>query len=128
MSYELTAKLFKKFDTIQRTDTFSAREFVMETDGQYPQYVKFQLVQDRCAALDPYSEGQQIKVFFDLRGREWNDPKSGETKYFTNLNAWKIESVAPAAPVQGPQGSGVQTTNAPTAQDLPQMDADDLPF
>ena len=46
--------------------------------------VKFQLVQDKCALIDDYSEGDEINVEFDLRGREWND------KYFTNLNAWRI--------------------------------------
>ena len=50
-----------------------------------PQYVKFQLVQDKCEAMDAMQEGETIKVYFDLRGREW------QGKYFTNLQAWKLE-------------------------------------
>ena len=84
MSYEVTGKLIVKAETEQKTDSFQAREFVIETPGEYPQAVKFQLVQDRCDLLDAYEEGQQIKVHFDLRGREWNG------KYFTNLNAWRL--------------------------------------
>lgn len=86
MSYEITGKLHKKYDSEQKTESFTAREFVIETSGDYPQFVKFQLVQDRCDALDPFQEGQQIKVHFDLRGREWNG------KYFTNLNAWRLDT------------------------------------
>jgi len=73
MSFEVEGKLFKKFDTESKSEKFQAREFVIETDGQYPQYVKFQLVQDRCSAIDPLNEGEMIKVYFDLRGRQWQD-------------------------------------------------------
>nr|MBS0038390.1 DUF3127 domain-containing protein [Saprospiraceae bacterium] len=86
MSYEIEGKLIKKFDTEQKTDTFKAREFVIETkDDKYPQKIKFQLTQDRCELIDGFEENQMIKVHFDLRGREWNE------KYFTNLNAWRVE-------------------------------------
>ena len=86
MSYELEGILHKKFDTETKgTNGFKSREFVVLTQGEYPQYVKFQIVQDRCELLDNVQEGTDIKVYFDLRGREWND------KYFTNLNAWKVE-------------------------------------
>lgn len=54
-------------------------------DGKFPQMVKFQLVQDKCGLIDSFSEGDEICVDFDLRGREWNE------KFFTNLNAWRIE-------------------------------------
>ncbi|MCB0680875.1 MAG: DUF3127 domain-containing protein, partial [Saprospiraceae bacterium] len=48
MSYEIEGKLHKKFDTENKTETFQAREFVLEImDGNYPQYIKFQLTQDR---------------------------------------------------------------------------------
>ncbi len=86
MSFEIEGKLHKKFETESKTATFQAREFVIYIeDGNYPQYIKFQLTQDRCGLIDNFNEGDVIKVTFDLRGREWNE------KYFTNLNAWKIE-------------------------------------
>lgn len=88
MSYEIEGKLVKKFDTEQKTDTFKAREFVIETkDDKYPQLLKFQLTQDRCDIIDSFEEDQTIRVHFNLRGREWNE------KYFTNLNAWRVEGV-----------------------------------
>lgn len=91
MSFEVTGKLIKKFETENKTESFRAREFVIEVEsGQYPQFVKFQCVQDRTSIVDDVNEGDQIKVHFDLRGREW------QGKYFTNLNAWRVESESPA--------------------------------
>lgn len=128
MSFDIEGVLHKKFDTENKSDTFQAREFVIKTDGQYPQYVKFQLVQDRCQAVDPFNEGDTIKVFFDLRGREWNE------KYFTNLNAWKIERAGGAQQAPASQDAGFPTEEPPfnkTASvddDLMNQDVGDLPF
>lgn len=122
MSFEVVGKLHKKFDTENKTDTFQAREFVIEVDGNYPQFVKFQLVQDRCSLVDNYEEGEMINVHFDLRGREWNG------KYFTNLNAWRVDkagSVESTPPPAAPEGN----SSFPAATDEPPAAADDdLPF
>ncbi|MEM6877744.1 MAG: DUF3127 domain-containing protein [Bacteroidota bacterium] len=123
MSFDVDGKLHKKYETEQKTDSFKAREFVIEIDGgQYPQFVKFQLVQDRCGLIDDMAEGDAVKVHFDLRGREW------QGKYFTNLNAWRVEKLEPTG--------GVSTSTEenfgegfPTADDDPGLAADDdLPF
>lgn len=125
MSFEVEGKLIKKFDTESKTQTFQAREFVIEVaDGNYPQMVKFQLTQDRCALVDPYNEGDTVKVFFDLRGREWNG------KYFTNLNAWRVEQPQQGAAPSAPPPAGGDNS-FPTATDEPSVQAgddDDLPF
>ena len=122
MSFEVEGKLIKKYETENKTGTFQAREFVIEIhNGNYPQFVKFQLVQDRCALLDPFNEGEQIKVHFDLRGREW------QGKYFTNLNAWRLEKINEGAAASPPaQEAGF----FPSAADEPgSAEADDdLPF
>ncbi|MEM1119980.1 MAG: DUF3127 domain-containing protein [Bacteroidota bacterium] len=124
MSFEVVGKLHKKFDTESKSATFQAREFVIEVDGTYPQFVKFQLVQDRCNLVDNYNEGDSIRVHFDLRGREW------QGRYFTNLNAWRIEAGAEsAAAAPPPAASG----DFPTLDDAPASTGtasteDDLPF
>lgn len=125
MSFEVEGKLYKKFDTAQVTNTFKKREFVIELDGAYPQFISFQLTQDRCGILDSYNESDRIKVSFDLRGREWTSPK-GEVKYFNSLNAWKIES-ANAAPA--PQAPPTEEGAFPSASEEQNFDDnDDLPF
>lgn len=123
-SFEIAGKLHKKFDTEQKTSNFEAREFVIEIqDGNYSQYIKFQLVQDRCALIDNYEEGDQIKVHFNLRGREWND------KYFTNLNAWRIEAeVQEEAATKQPLEVGTSTPFPTTSDEPPASFDDDLPF
>jgi single-strand DNA-binding protein len=100
MSYESVGKLYKKFATESKSEKFQVREFVIEiADGQYPQLIKFQLAQERCQLLDGYEEGEEIKVHFDLRGREW------QGKYFSTLNCWRLE-----------KGNGASPTSQPVAQ------------
>lgn len=121
MAFEIEGKLIKKFDTDQKSESFKARDFVIEiADGKYPQLIKFQLVQDKCELIDPYEVGHNIKVHFDLRGREWND------KYFTNLNAWRIEGDADHTEVN----QVTEDFDNPTFdEDTPQAeDFDDMPF
>jgi single-strand DNA-binding protein len=74
MALEVIGKLHKKFATEARGATaFQTREFVLEImDGNYQQLIKFQLIKDACALLDKFNEQDDIKVEFNLRGREWN--------------------------------------------------------
>lgn len=130
MSFETEGILHKVFDTESKTDSFRAREFVIKHDGNYPQFIKFQLTQDRCDLVNNFKEGDKVKVSFDLRGREWNE------KYFTNLNAWRIDAAqVEAAPVEaaGPPTSFAPIdepagNNANSAEKLSVEDFEDLPF
>lgn len=127
-AYEAEGKLYKKMDTQQVTDTFKKREFVVEmVDGAYTQLVKFQMVQNNCEKLDGFNEGDDVKVTFNLRGREWTSPQ-GEVKYFSTLDAWKIDTQA-AAPVQQAAPASAPTS-IPSPTDAPPaaQSNDDLPF
>ncbi len=116
MAFDVEGKLHKKFDTEQKTDSFRAREFVLEiASGQYPQMIKFQLTQDKCELLDAYNEGDNLSVHFDLRGREWNG------KYFTNLNAWRVDNAASA-------NAGSDPREAPPLAEPDNRDYDEVPF
>ncbi|HNE29091.1 MAG TPA: DUF3127 domain-containing protein [Saprospiraceae bacterium] len=129
MAFEVEGKLYRIFPTEQKTASFQAREFVLEVpDGNYPQYVKFQVVQDKCSLLDQYKEGERLKVSFDLRGREW------QGKFFTSLNAWRIDR-AGSADAPAAQGGGGEEffppDPFPNYNDAPQStntSHDDLPF
>lgn len=73
----------------QVSGKFRVREFVIEiADGKYPQLAKFQLVQDKCDLLDDYALGDEVKVDFNVQGRQ-----SNEGKVFTNLQAWRLSKV-----------------------------------
>ena len=76
MSFELTGKLVAKYDTVQRTETFKVREFVLEksedVNGRIiTNYIKFQCVQDRTAMPDRFNIGDEVKVQFNLKGSKW---------------------------------------------------------
>ncbi len=92
MSMQAGGKLHAIFEAQQVTQRFRKREFVVEMSDNpdYPQYVLFQLTGDRCENIDGFETGEDVRIEFNLRGREWTSPK-GETKYFNSLDVWTIE-------------------------------------
>lgn len=130
MSYDLVGVLYEKFKTIQRSPTFKVRDFIVERSEDINgkvivNYIKFQATQERTNLLDLFNKGDQIKVSFNLRGSKWE--KEGQTSYFNNLDAWKIESVG-SAPASH-SGTGTTTEN-PSGLNGGTDDSDesDLPF
>ena len=126
---EVTGTLKVKFDTQKVSDRFQKREFVLTTEAStpYPQQVSFQLTQDKVNLLDQYNVGDEMKIQFNLRGREWNGPQG--IKYFNTLEAWRIEKVAGGGltPSQNTQANTTENTSTP-AFTSNVNDNDDLPF
>ena len=122
-SFELTGTLKVLEDLQTFSSGFSKREFVIEVpDGKYPQMVKFDTLKDKTNLLDNVSIGDELKVTFDIRGREYNG------KYYVNLNAWKIEGGG-----GGGGNSGGSDDPPPGAFDNsfdnePEATEDDIPF
>ena len=103
------------------------QEYVLETHDQYPKKVCFQLFgADRIAqaAIQP---GEELTVSFDIESREYMG------KWYTNINAWKVERPA-AAPMNAAPADitpdNIIPSGAPmAAPDLgPSNPVDDLPF
>ena len=129
MGYELTGKLVAKYDSVQRTEAFKIREFVVEKSEEISgrnivNYVKFQCVQERTNIVDKVNIGDDIKVYFNIKGTKWE--KEGKTSYFTNLDAWRIEQLLKANSQGGPDNDYLEPldTFSATAPDA----VDDLPF
>ena len=124
MSFEITGKLIAKFDVVQRSESFKTREFVIENSEEnngrtFSSFIKFQCVQDKTSMPDRFNIGDEVKVQFNIKGTKWE--KDGKVNYITNLDAWRIESVA------------IGRDNTPPASvnfnDIPPTDnVDDLPF
>lgn len=122
--FNITGTLKMKTPEQKVSEKFRKRDFVLtDNASQYPQFISFQLVQDRCSLLDAFQEGQEIRVFFNLRGREWRAP-SGEVKYFNTLEAWKLEAVSATQPVAAGTATAVPDVTTFTAGES----EDDLPF
>lgn len=123
--FSITGKLIVKNDTEKIKDTFRKREFVISDESsQYPQEIIFQLIQDKCDLLDPFKVGEEVKVNFNLRGRRWENPTSGETRFFNSLDAWRLEKAGAAAPMNHDLPPMPNEEPANMSND----DSDDLPF
>jgi hypothetical protein len=118
MSYEITGLLAFKSDTVQKTETFKVREFVLEQTEEangktFVNLIKLQASQERTETLNDLNIGDELKVQFNIRGSKWE--KDGKTSYFTNLDAWKIEIVSKGA-------------KKPTIEEVVAEEISDLPF
>ena len=100
----------------------AAREVENEKNPQWNDFVKIQLIQDRCDLLENIQLNEEIKVYFNLRGRKWEN--KGQVMYFTNLEGWRIEKVQPQA-----EGGEIPPAPQYRMEDIPPAaEADDLPF
>lgn len=120
----ITGTLKLKKDEQKISDTFRKREFVLtdNTSSKYPQLISFQLAQNNCELLDPFQNGEELRVHFNVRGREWQSP-AGEIKYFNTLEVWKIEK---ANENETASSSGFENQTFPTSV-VPEQETD-LPF
>ena len=87
MSLQLTGTIKVIFQAETYPSGFTKLEFVVTTKEQYPQDIKIELVKDKTAILDSFSEGQEVTVHFNVRGNEY------QGKYFVSLQGWKVEKV-----------------------------------
>jgi single-strand DNA-binding protein len=125
-NYTIEGRVISIGQTEQKSEKFSVRKFVI--DDQAPEYAnlhEFQLANAKTELADKIKTGDRVRVHFNLRGRGWTSP-SGEVKYFSSLDAWKVDILSGASEqqtqpmqqlqqLQQPQ----QTAQAPIETDLP---------
>ena len=90
---KIQGKIIKIYPTTQVSEKFKKREFVIETQEQYPQIIKMQVTQDKCSTLDNYNFGGLVDVYFNLKGREYTPKEKTEPNYYNTIEAWKIVSL-----------------------------------
>ena len=104
------------------SEKFRKRDFVVEyaSNPDYPQFVLFELTQNRTSLIDGYQPGEIVTVTFDIKGRRYE--KAGEVRYFNSLHAFRIERAG--------GGDPLRQTPAPTAgrTALPAHGSDEMPF
>ena len=90
---KITGTLKVKNDTIQVSEAFSKREFVLTVvDGAFSNDILIQLTKDKTSLLDAFNIGDMLEVEVNLAGKCWVNPQ-GEEKYFNSLNCWKISKI-----------------------------------
>jgi len=126
MAFEITGKIIDISPVNQVSDKFKKREFVIEkkeTGGSavFIDYIKFQLVQDKCDLINESFINEEVKISFNLKGNKWE--RDGKVNYFTNLDAWKVER-------SHAQGQEQNHSSNTTLEDIPPENDElsDLPF
>jgi ribosomal protein L4 len=91
--FKISGKIGRISETQVISEKFQKREFVILTNDQYPQSVQLELTQERVNLLENYNVGSEVEAMFNINGREWKNPQTGEIKYFNTLQAFAIHSV-----------------------------------
>lgn len=120
---DIKGKVHEISQVITVSEKFKKRELILEyaENPTYPEYVKFEAVQDKVNLFDNVKVGDQVELFFNLRGRPWTD-KTGKTSYFNTLSVWRLNPLgaADASSSSTPEyAAPVDITSAPEDDDLP---------
>ena len=115
--------------------SWTKQDFILEyQDGNFPADVCFTAFgNEKVAELDRYQVGDEVKVSFNLRAREYNG------RWYNDVRVWRITPknqapvASPAAPQPAPQanyGAIPEQAPAPSIEDMPaeEDDTNDLPF
>ncbi|SEA23692.1 DUF3127 domain-containing protein [Pedobacter hartonius] len=123
---ELKGKVHEIGALQQVSETFKKRDLIIEyaENPTYPEYIRFEALQDKTALFDSLKTGDDVEVSFNLRGRPWTD-KTGKVSYFNSLVVWRINaltnSAAAGAPSTPQYAPPADLNSAPGEED-------DLPF
>ncbi len=122
---DITGKIIIALPEISGTsktgNPWKKREYVLETQEQYPRKVYFDFFGDRA---DQYalSVGETIKLSFDIESREYNG------RWFTSIRGWKAEKLdGSSSPAVSP-ASGQDNAGAVPPPIAAPDENDDLPF
>jgi single-strand DNA-binding protein len=117
-SFVTQGKVVDIMNEQQVSEKFRKREFAIEIpDGSYTQTIKFQTTQDKCDLLNSISVGDEVNVTFNLTGKPFI--KDGNTMYFTNLQAWRVERLSHGSSNSSPAEEAPAFYSSNTDDDLP---------
>ena len=75
-----------------------SRDLIVETEEQYPKEIALTFSGANCKLLDALNVGDIVEVTFDIR----SVPSQTTGKYFTRLNAWKLDIIQSTSIVNTP--------------------------
>jgi hypothetical protein len=95
------------------------QEYVLETHEQYPKKVCFQIFGSDRIEQAAIRKDEELTVFFDIESREY------QGRWFTNINAWKVERSGADVPPPAPTYTA---PSAPVPPPPPPAEENDYPF
>ena len=129
MEFKLNGTIELVKEEIEISNSFRKRDVIVNTGGDYPQSIQVQFVNDLVDESGMLVQGMEVEIDFNLRGRAWENPKTGDTMYFNTLQGWKIATVG-GMPLPTPKAPKVKPMSE-TAQDRNESQGSsdgDLPF
>lgn len=122
---EITGKIIavlpEQGGTSKNGNEWKKQEYVLETYDQYPKKVCFQIFGADRIEQAAIKLGEDVNVSFDIDSREY------QGRWYTNINAWKVDRVAmqtqPASPAAALGNPPVAAPDFGPANPV-----DDLPF
>jgi hypothetical protein len=121
--YQLAGTVKEVFDVQTFNSGFTKREFVVsDTDGKFPQDIKFECIKDKCSLLDGVGAGEPVTVHFNIRGNEHNG------RYYVNLQAWRIEKGEGGESAGGGREAGPAELDEPPPGHGAEAGEDGIPF
>jgi len=85
---EISGNIFIVLDSQSGTsangNAWVKHAFVIETEGQYPKKIKFDMFSKDATSRLSIHEGDNVTVSFNLESREYNG------KWYSNINAYKV--------------------------------------
>jgi hypothetical protein len=95
------------------------REYVLETEAQYPKKICFMAWGDKIDQFE-IKKGERVTVSVDLESREYNG------RWYTDVKAWKISRDGDVADNQSPMQN--QGHYSSPGEDISTFDNSDIPF
>ncbi len=132
----LVTKILPPISGQSARGAWTKQEVIFEIPSEFNRKLCVGFMGDRVQMVSSLSVGELVKVYFNVESREFNG------KWYTNVNAWKIEkpaapasdSLPPMAPLPPLDGVSVDTKPFSAGNDLldenytPVDDSGDLPF
>jgi hypothetical protein len=87
---EIVGQIIFKDEEKIINEKFKKREFVIQTNEQYPQELLIELHNDKTNLLRDWRQDDWVKVSVNLRGRGFMD-KNNNQRWNNQLVCWKIE-------------------------------------
>ena len=89
-----------------------SRDLIVETEEQYPKEIALSFSGANCKLLDVLNPGDIVEVTFDIK----SVPSQTTEKYFTRLNAWKLDIIQSVVNTPETQTGAADPTPGVTTQ------------
>jgi hypothetical protein len=123
MNFTLSGTVHSISETQKFARDFSKRDLVLNTGGQYPQFIKLEGQTTMCPKMDELVPGQTVDIEFRIRGKQ-----ATNGSYYNTLliKGWVIKGAAPATDIPASSAAAVSPSPVPPP---PAMNPDeDVPF